>query len=542
VAHAKNDKMKKLIVLFLSVFFIQFGVTGQVGNNLFDDSYVHEIHLEFYDSDFLSTMYDLHNTAHAMGGNADYIMAAITIDGEEATTLGNTLDTVGVRMKGDFSFVLSPNDKKPLKIDINEFVSGQKYDELKKFNLAPAAGDPSFLREKIGYELHQHLGVKAPRCAFAKIYLNGEYWGLYQIIEQVDKTFLKDRFGNKDGNLFKSQGGASLQWIDDNQSTYEDEAFPKYELKTNKTENDWSDLIAFMKLLDNTPDAEFKEVLEEHFNVAGFLKDLAVQNYIMNNDNYFHGGNNYYLYHNTETQKWEWIPWDLNNSMTNYSGFGVTNSTPQTVPMIESSMLGDFDPLTRRILENDELKNQYYNEVCQLVNGFGSVSSIHTRIDELADMIRDDVYADTRKKYTNEDFENNIAYIGVEEVFIGTMHGVKDFTEKRANKLSGELTDLGITSCMNTTSAENLIEEKTYLSLYPNPASDNLTITIYGIEESDIRSIKIVDMLGNEILDIDEKSILNTTSQKIELLISGTYILMLYTQKGVVFTEKFVKQ
>lgn len=534
--------MKKLIILILSMFFNQFGAWTQTGENIFDDSYVHEIHLDFHDADFLGTMYDLYNIAHSQGDNPDYIAAAITIDGEEVTTLGNTLDTIGIRMKGDFSFILTPNDKKPFKIDINKFVSGQKYDGLKKFNLAPAAGDPSFLREKIAYELHQYLGVKAPRCAYAKIYLNGEYWGLYQIIEQVDKSFLEDRFGNKDGNLFKSKGGATLKWVDDNQSTYEDEAYPKYELKTNKTENDWSDFIAFMKLLDNTPDSEFKESLETHFNVSGFLKDLAVQNYIMNNDNYFHGGNNYYLYHNTQTQKWEWIPWDLNYSMTNYSGFGLTDVSPQTVPMIESSMLGDFVPLTSRILENDEFKLQYYNEVCQLVIGLGATSSIHARIDGLADMIRNDVYLDDKKKYTNQDFEDNVAYGGVDELYIGNLYGMKDFTEKRVNKLTAELADLGVSNCMNTTSIENSIGEEISLSLYPNPVSRNFTITGNGLEEADIHSIKILNLLGKEVLNIEDRSLSNSVTINTKQLNPGAYMLTVYTQTGMTCTKQFIKQ
>jgi spore coat protein CotH len=60
------------------------------------------------------------------------------------------------------------------------------------------------IREKICYNLLRESGVKAPRVSFAKVYLNNVYWGLYSIVEQVDKTFLKENFRNKNGNLYKA--------------------------------------------------------------------------------------------------------------------------------------------------------------------------------------------------------------------------------------------------------------------------------------------------------------------------------------------------
>jgi len=529
--------MKKALFLFIMASIWISRLNAQTGDELFDDTYIHDIYLDFEDPDFFQTMIDLYGVAHALGENPDYIIASITIDGNEVSPNGKSLDTVGVRIKGDFSYVLT-GDKKPLKIDINEFVSGQKYDGLKKFNLAPAAGDPSFLKEKLGYELHGSLGVVAPRCVYARIYLNDEYWGLYQIIEQVDKTFLENRFGNKDGNLFKSNGGASLQWIDDNQSTYEDETYPRYKLKTNKTENDWSDLIAFMKLIDNTSDADFKTVIDANFNVLAFLKDLAVQNYIMNNDNYLHGGNNFYVYHNTETEKWEWIPWDLNYSMTDYGGFGVDFTQPQDVPAIEAKMQLSFNILSHRIFAIDDFRNQYLNEVCQLVNNAGAIATIHPRIDELSDAIRDDVLADTKKSYTNSDFESNIEYGSVAVMFMGDVYGMKDFTEKRVGKLTSELTSFGITDCISTTAVSDTYDENLIISISPNPVSDVLTLRMESDEAIRITQIQIFNTLGQLILHTDGES----NEIRVNQIPAGTYFINVRWADGQLSSEKFIKQ
>jgi spore coat protein CotH len=36
----------------------------------------------------------------------------------------------------------------------------------------------------------REAGAVVPRVGFAKVYVNDEYWGLYLLVEQIDKTFL----------------------------------------------------------------------------------------------------------------------------------------------------------------------------------------------------------------------------------------------------------------------------------------------------------------------------------------------------------------
>lgn len=51
-------------------------------------------------------------------------------------------------MKGNSSFN-NPSTKKPFKVDLNEYVSGQDYDGIKKFNLNNGFKDPTMLSEKL---------------------------------------------------------------------------------------------------------------------------------------------------------------------------------------------------------------------------------------------------------------------------------------------------------------------------------------------------------------------------------------------------------
>ncbi len=291
------------IVMFLLSVVHPQSLSAQDGSQLFDNGYVHQIEVTFDTDqywDILTTNYETFSTFS--GGDIPYLEAMVTIDGE-------TLDSVGVRFKAKSSYYYV-NEKKPFKFDLNEFISGQKYDGLKKFNLQNSLGDPSMLRDLLAYDLMRASGIPAPRVSFCRLILNGEDWGLYKIIEQIDKTFLEDNFANEDGNLYKNQRWSELKWFGDDPVIYQD----TFELKTNTDENDWSGFVNLLDVINNTSDSEFEDQIQEVFNVDQYLHVLAVDIMTNNWDSYIHNSRNWYLYEDPATGQFSWIPWDYNLS------------------------------------------------------------------------------------------------------------------------------------------------------------------------------------------------------------------------------------
>ena len=101
-------------------------------------------------------------------------------------------------MKGNSSD-FHPGDKKAFKIDFNKFKVGQNYYGLKKLNFSNCFKDPTFMREKLFFDLCRAHGVPAPRANYANVKYNGEDWGFYTLIEQIDDQFLDWRIGNDSG-------------------------------------------------------------------------------------------------------------------------------------------------------------------------------------------------------------------------------------------------------------------------------------------------------------------------------------------------------
>jgi len=305
--------MKKYLLVLVILFSILSSVKSQIaGNSIFDNDILHEIHLGFSESNYWNILIRNYEDA-GDSSKIPYLMGDITIDGV-------TIDSVGVRLKGFTSYGAS-DIKRPIKIDFNEFVKGKKYDGLKKLNLNNGTGDPSMQRDVICFDLLRNSGVKASRTSFSKVYINNVYWGLYQNIEQIDKTFLKNNFAHGTGNLFKNKGWDTLNWKGNNPNLYH----PPYELKTNKDDKNWSGLVNLVDVLNNTSEEEFKDSISKVFNVEVYLKTLAVDVATNNWDSYLEHGRNWYIYEDTVTDIFTWIPWDYNFSL-NSTAFGPDTS------------------------------------------------------------------------------------------------------------------------------------------------------------------------------------------------------------------------
>jgi hypothetical protein len=287
-----------LLSFILLLLFSQDVLSQNSGDNIFDSSVLHEIHITFPEQNFQRTLDRNFGDIESHPREVSYRMVSVTIDGE-------TVDSVGIRIKGYSSTF--DKGKDPFKIDFNKFVPGKRYDGLRKINLNNGIGDPGLQREMICYDMMNRMGVDAPRTSYARVFINGEFFAVYILVEQVDKEFLKNNFNNSAGTLFKATSNIGYREFGRLQFPYD------FELKTNKESNDFSPMTRLEDVLNDTPDADFPEAIQEIFNVDRFLKTLAVDVATNNwNSNLSYSGGNWYLYEDPSTGKLQWIPWDFN--------------------------------------------------------------------------------------------------------------------------------------------------------------------------------------------------------------------------------------
>ena len=488
-----NCPMNQFFFTFLLFVVSSFNFSfGQIdGDNIFEENQIITIEINFSQTNFWDSLENNYNTASYM--KADLVLTD--------TTGVYSFADIGVRLKGNSSYG-HPGDKKAFKIDFNEYVTGQNYDGLKKLNFSNGFKDPSFMREKLFFDLCRQVGVPAPRSNFANVYFNGIHWGFYAVIEQIDDRFLDWRILDDNGNLFKAgdnfgggPGGgggneANLKHYGTNQVDYED----RYELKTNETANDWSDLIAFTDFIDNSSASTFESDLENHIEINEYISSVALDNLFSNLDSYTESARNYYIYHNLTSDKWEWIKWDGNETFGSYGGQAVSDMT-----MLPINFVGNNRPLLENLFNSQQLYDQYKSELCYLLENYFNSSYMDSKIDAIKNLIQSAVYADINKMYSDANFnsiiENNITVGGGPGG--GVMYGLKSFIEDKNTYVSSVLNCASFTSIYNQENTNNI-------NLYPNPTNNGITLDIEGY--NGLVNVEVYDFTGKLL-----KTTTNTT-------------------------------
>jgi spore coat protein CotH len=412
----------------------------------FDDSQVREIRLVFTDPNWYQTLYD----AHANDDTDPSFPASFESQGVQFAK-------VGVRMKGFSSFAY-PGTKKSFKIDFNYYdppgTPGSletAFYGLKKLNLNNSVYDPTMLREKLFMDFARKFVPSAVRIVHCRLYINGAYYGLYAAVEQVDKVLLKSRYGSgDDGNLWKGAApddvsdpsadfGSDLTWLGTSPTPY----YEDYQLKTNEEENDYSGLIEFIDVLNNTPTAALPAAFEPIADVPDILAGLAVSNLFAHLDSYTGSAHNYYLYDRSDNGRMTHMLWDANMSFGRFR-FGAGGDLRLLSPLyVPTPTASQPRPLLTKLWAVPEYKQRYLRDIAQMLRSGFDTASMQAEIDRLAALIRPDVSADPRKFYTLQQFNDNL----YSDIFASqTIFGLRAFVTARAAHLETQLNTFALKS------------------------------------------------------------------------------------------------
>jgi len=492
----------------LNISFVFLFVNGncQSGNTFFNSTQVHSVHINFYETNFYDSL-TYYKEQGDITGIEKYIGADVVINHD-------TIHHVGIRFRGNSSYN-HPGTKKPVQLDFNEFVPGQKYDGMKKLNLSNSYLDPTQIREKLFMDILRESGTPAPRVTFSAVYFNGEYIGLYKAMETINKEFLENNFGNNDGNLFKCEPETTLAWEGSDQSSYYDNA----ELKTNETENDWSDFVNLHYTI-NYSGNNFENNLRSKFNLDSYIKSWALNNVFGNLDSYFYLPHNYYLYHDTITNKFEWISWDASLAFGVYALLVVPNSIDFDILYLPTNS-ESTRPLNYRILKDQNLKQQYMGEICHFLKNDFLASELFPKMDSIGEVIKPfvEMEPEANRMFTLNEFSGNLQYTNVNYQLLGQIPGLKDFVQRRRSSIIKQLCQLDWSCNLNQEITNDEI-----IRIYPNPGNE-ITIEIIAPNEFYTSQFLITDLSGKKIRQWTHQNLSGTQQIHLKNLAAGVYIL-----------------
>lgn len=388
-----------------------------------------------------------------------YVPATVHISNSQLDNVEIT--GTGVRLRGNTS---RGHDKRGYKIDFREF-GGSKFNDYKKINLKPNVNDPTVVRELLAMHLYRAMGVTAARITPATLYLNDEYMGTYLIMEQTDDEYLDDRFGHEDGFLYKCGYGANLTSTCD---IYDNGLF---ETEINEEEDTRAELAAFRQVLNQTPSETFATTIEAVFEVDKYLRQLAVEAVLGHWDGYSINQNNFYLYYNGQTQKFEFFPYDTDNT------FGIDWINGDWAQHDLSTFYVSDRPLTTRILDVPEFRNQYMVYVAEFFEKYFNLEYLQPLFDHyktlLSEAVESDTYFDNSFGFTHTFFLNSFDQSKAGHV----EYGLKGYVQTRREQLI-----LGA-------------DAQQRVSIYPNPANSNR----FWISATSVQpTVQVLNMEGKQ--------------------------------------------
>ena len=400
--------MKKLLLILLCLPLIGFGQSlynpqqlYDAPGGFFDEDSLRSIHLDFYNPNY-----------HAYLVNSWYYNPDERIPAK-LTLNGTVYDSVGVRYKGNSTFCL-PNDnlnpKVPYNIDFNYFIDSQKVLGYKKMKLANAWMDPTFVKQIVSSNIYRNY-LPSGESNLVKLYVQGNYLGLYINDESINKQFFKKHFDEISGPLFKcdnidrfcdtanapSAYPPSLIYLGEDSSLY----YNSYDMKS---DNGWGDLVEFITTLNNN----FSQI-DSVLNVDRTLWAFAVNQVLLNldcyNTYYIH---NYYLYQ-TKDGLFQMIPWDLDNTFSGaIMGFDYFNQ----------SNIYEYDPyhygspgerpLAEKLLNDPLYRKQYTAHIRTIMNESLDTAVIRNQINQLQSLAHTAADNDQWKGFSMSQYYSNV--------------------------------------------------------------------------------------------------------------------------------------
>jgi spore coat protein CotH len=169
--------------------------------------------------------------------------------------------------------------------------------------------------------------------------------------------------------------------------------------ETNEDDNDPSRFVAFVQAANSAPDAGFGAAMGAYIDVNRWLTHLAVENVLAGSDGFVgrEGMNNFYLYEFANGGKFVLIPWDQDTTFVDYQwpvNFGLETNV-----------------LARRLTADAALQRAYLDAVKAAAARGLDPAVLVPKIDAIYALIREAVLADTKKPFTNEDFEAGVQAI-----------------------------------------------------------------------------------------------------------------------------------
>jgi len=279
------------------------------------------------------------------------------LDGD-VKTFDNVKFSVGGRSTKSYS-----------KLGYNVKIKKGKLYGIKQLRFRSEVVDPSFLRDKLAYDIHHLVGLNTLNANYCKFYINDHYMGIYLIRDSFKNAWFEMYYGEKDStHIYKCYD------TDKNKNPFLN---CKNDDDTMTDDPEWDE---FLKKLAN---AKNRKDLEEFFDVDSYIKS-QVARYLFGSCDHTTNKQNSYVYKSidkeTGKEKWIYLLYDFDFN------FGGKNS-PYTKKTFDEEIIDKTNPFYELLdlnSSNPEIRELMVDMMKKVFNPM----TLLPRIDQLRDFLQ----------------------------------------------------------------------------------------------------------------------------------------------------------
>ena len=262
-----------------------------------------------------------------------------------------------------------------------QFFDTKEMDDFNRLILRNSGNDwgLTMFRDAAMQNLVHHLDIDSQHYRPVVVYINGEYWGIHNIRDRLDKHYLETHYGADRDDFTMLYRELELQ-----EGEPGDEA-PYQEMLDYISEN-------------NLEDNSHYEHVQTLMDVDNYIQHFVIQIYNANTD-WPHNNIRYWRYNNTMGEanhedkldgRWRWLLFDVDRSL------GYVEHDHDTVEMVtapvnaaRNSEFPNF--LLRELLKNDDFKQKFLNVFADHLNSTFLPERVVNNINDLKTVIEPEI-------------------------------------------------------------------------------------------------------------------------------------------------------
>lgn len=289
------------------------------------------------------------------------------------------------------------------------------------------------LRDVFNQKLVEDRAIGIQRGEPCAVFINSEYWGLYNLQEAIDSEYIQTYYGVDEDDLILLKNAKVVTGNEDDLQLYDD-------------------MVQYASSNDMSIEANYRK-LEEQMDIQSYIDYQCFEIFVGNCDSV---NNNYCRWRSRTSNgdgysdgRWRWILYDTDDSVAMVEGL--------TEASVDSFIEGHWginpmeDELFAALLDNDEYKERFVATFMDIMKNNYSYANVSDELNRMAELYRAGVVRSQQRfrgGYSPEQGVNDLQDgLYTEEVFNKEIKVIADFYRERPDYIKKYMIkDLGLES------------------------------------------------------------------------------------------------